>query len=104
MEVPKGYRGIIVQEAGKEKTASKNTEKEILEGEQEQEQGEVTVLDEIGSFEEVVIWNHESMVDGDDAFVKGLGEWISFADAVSYAFPACAQIYVYIYIYIYPRC
>lgn len=83
MDVPQGYKGIIVKEAGKEKTAFEKIEKESLEGEGgEEEQEEVTVLNEIGSFERVVIWNHESMVDGDDAFVKGLGEWISFADAM----------------------
>lgn len=95
MDVPQGYKGIIVKEAGKEKTAFEKIEKESLEGEGgEEEQEEVTVLNEIGSFERVVIWNHESMVDGDDAFVKGLGEWISFADAVSHASSACAQVYI----------
>ena len=49
------------------------------------------MLNEVGSFEKVVIWNHESTVDGDDAFVKGLSEWIGFAEAVSHDSPACAQ-------------
>lgn len=62
------------------------------EGEEKRE--EVTVLNEVGSFEKVVIWNHESMVDGDDAFVKGLHEWIGFAEAVSHVSLACGQRYM----------
>ena len=62
-----------------------NTGQGDLEGEEEEEeQEEVTVLNEVGSFEKVVIWNHESIIEGDDAFVKGLREWIAFAEAVSH--------------------
>lgn len=52
----------------------------------EEEQGEVTILNELGSFDKLLIWYHESMVDGDDPFVKGLAEWIGFAEAVSGVF------------------
>ena len=92
MDVPKGYRGVIVQEAGKEKIAVQDMNIGDLDGEEgEEEQEEVTVLNEVGLFDKVVIWNHESVVDGDDAFVKGLGEWIGFAQAVSRVFPAGSQ-------------
>ena len=91
IHVPQGYRGVIVKEAGKEKTASQSTDKGYLEEEEGEEQEEVAVLNEVGSFDRVVIWNHESMVDGDDAFVKGLDEWVVFAEAVSHVFPACVQ-------------
>ena len=57
-----------------------------MEGEEERE--EVTVLNEVGSFQNLFVWNHESMVDGDDAFVKGLNEWIGFAEAVSHVLQA----------------
>lgn len=82
IHVPQGYRGVIVKEAGKEKTASQSTDKGYLEEEEGEEQEEVAVLNEVGSFDRVVIWNHESMVDGDDAFVKGLDEWVVFAEAM----------------------
>lgn len=68
-----------------------NLERE--EGEEEPE--EVTVLNEVGSFDRVVVWSHETRLDEDDAFVKGLGEWIGFAEAVSHVFPACAQRSMY---------
>ena len=88
IEVPQGYRGVVVKEAGREKTAFQINEKKGLEGEEseerEEEQEEVTILNELGSFDKMLIWNHESMVDGDDPFVKGLNEWIGFAEAVSH--------------------
>lgn len=58
------------------------------EKEEEEEEEEITVLKEVGSFEKVIIWNHESMVDRDDAFMKGLNEWIGFAEAVSHHVPS----------------
>lgn len=93
IEVPQGYRGIVVEEAGRETTAFQNTEKGVLKGEEgeemEEEQKEVTMLNELGSFNKLLIWNHESIVDGDDPFVKGLSEWIGFAEAVSGVFSIC---------------
>ena len=89
IDVPQGYRGVIVKEAGKEKTAFQTPEKECLEGEEgEEEQEGIIVLDEVGSFKKVIIWNHESVVHGDDAFMKGLSEWIGFAEAVSHHIPS----------------
>ena len=40
------------------------------------------VLNVIGSFDEVVLWGHDSAPPEDDAFVKGVGKWIHFAEAV----------------------
>ena len=92
VDLPQGYRGVIVKEAGKEKTALQSHDKGDLEGEKaEEEQEEATLLEEVGSFEKMVIWNHESMVNGDDAFVKGVSEWIDFAEAVSHVFSSHTQ-------------
>lgn len=95
IDVPQGYRGVVVQEAGKERTAFRTTDRGGLEVEGDEELEEDTVLNEIGSFEKVIIWNHESMVDGDDAFVKGLSEWIGFAQVVSHMSLARGQRYMH---------
>ncbi|KAK4693249.1 ribonuclease H2 subunit C, partial [Lecanoromycetidae sp. Uapishka_2] len=58
-------------------------EEELLDGEEDDEEGEETgVLQEIGSFDEIILWGHESMAGNDDPFVKGMGEWTSFAEAM----------------------
>ena len=55
----------------------------------------MTVLNEIGSFDNLFLWNHESMINEDDAFIKGSSEWISFAEAVSHAFSVRRRTYVH---------
>ena len=78
-------------EAGKEKNAFQRSEnggyeREEEKGEREEEQEDMTVMNEIGSFDNLLLWNHESMINEDDTFVKGLSEWIRFAEAVSHPF------------------
>ena len=99
VKVAQGYRGVIVKESGKEKIAFQKGEdgryEREGEGRLEEEQEDMTVLNEIGSFDNLLIWNHESIINEDDAFVKGLNEWISFAEAVSHAFPVHRRRYVH---------
>ena len=99
LQVPQGYRGVIVKEAGNEMTGFQTLEQGGLEndeGEQrEEEQEEITMLNEISAFDKLLIWSHESIVEGNDAFVKGLSEWIGFAEAVSLVFPGCGRLYMH---------
>ena len=59
------------------------------EGEEEEEEEEnreaeenVKILEEIGTFDEIMVWGHEQMPAGDDVFVRGIEEWIGFAEAM----------------------
>lgn len=58
------------------------------EEEAEEEDGEgvqtVGTLEEVAEFEEVIVWDHEAIRSGEDAFVKGMEEWIRFAEVVSF--------------------
>lgn len=88
--MPDGYRGVVVRRKGSEGEKPKAKDRwrgeygNDVEGE-EQEEGEedVAVLEELATFEEVVVWDHEKVVEDDDGIVKGLEEWIRFAEAVS---------------------
>jgi ribonuclease H2 subunit C len=42
----------------------------------------VRILEEQASFDEVVLWGHESTPDENDPYVKGIQEWIAFAETV----------------------
>ena len=53
---------------------------------EEWEEEEVKVLEEVASFEELIVWGHEAMPEDDDTFVKGMEEWVRFAEAVSLLF------------------
>lgn len=41
-----------------------------------------TILDKQGSFSAFMVWDHEKLPAADDPFVKGVSEWIRFAEAV----------------------
>lgn len=42
----------------------------------------VKILEEQASFDAVVLWGHESTPDENDPYVKGIEEWIAFAETV----------------------
>jgi ribonuclease H2 subunit C len=43
----------------------------------------VVVAEKLGAFDEVVVWGHGSAVDEkEDAYVRGIREWIGFAEAM----------------------
>lgn len=57
---------------------------ELQNGEQDEVLEEpVKVLDAQSTFDEFVVWGHEIMPAADDPFVKGVEEWMKFAEAVS---------------------
>lgn len=50
---------------------------------EEEEDLEVKVLEEQATFDEVMVWGHEVVVDeGSDPYVRGVEEWIGFAEQV----------------------
>lgn len=53
------------------------------EGEDEEEPVEVRIMDQTGTFSDIVVWGHEMVPDEEDAYRKGIEEWMGFAQAVS---------------------
>ncbi|KAL6719137.1 hypothetical protein ACLMJK_003374 [Lecanora helva] len=82
VKLPEGYEGMIVQKSGKEQRLVQNVEQQKVDEEagREENEEELGRLSKIGSFEEVIIWGHDSCVPTDDLFVKGIEEWIGFAE------------------------
>lgn len=61
-----------------------DTERDADADESEEQNIEVRVMEEVGEFDEVVVWGHEVAPDGnEDPYSKGIGEWLSFSEAVS---------------------
>ncbi|KAL9125082.1 MAG: hypothetical protein Q9217_005665, partial [Psora testacea] len=90
IKVPEGYQGIVVKEGSKQHDTTQEQMKDALDSNhgEEGDAQDTRSLEEVGSFDEVILWGHESFVEGDDAFVKGLGEWVGFAEAVRSVFRA----------------
>ena len=43
----------------------------------------VKVLEGNSTFDHMIVWGHDTLPAADDPFVKGVEEWIAFAEAVS---------------------
>jgi ribonuclease H2 subunit C len=44
---------------------------------------EIKIAEQIGEFDEVVVWGHGGTVDeGSDMFVRGVREWVGFAESM----------------------
>ncbi|RVX74228.1 hypothetical protein B0A52_02060 [Exophiala mesophila] len=42
----------------------------------------VRLLQQASTFSDVVVWGHDAVPDADDSFVKGVQDWIAFAQAL----------------------
>lgn len=47
----------------------------------------VKLLEKQATFGDYVVWGHEVIPAADDSFVKGVEEWVKFAELVSDRFP-----------------
>lgn len=80
IKIPVGYQGLVL----------KATDKTIVESapiiEDDDEEPElpnpIKIVEEVSSFEEMVIWGHDQNPASDNNFAKGVEEWISFAEAI----------------------
>ncbi|KAL9107736.1 MAG: hypothetical protein Q9187_008388 [Circinaria calcarea] len=90
--VPEGYKGVVVQTSDRtiptrslDPTSNENSpgntidEPTDVDGDEDEP---VKVLEQVATFEELVVWGHEVMPEEDETFVKGVGEWIAWAEAI----------------------
>ncbi|KAK3338531.1 ribonuclease H2, subunit C [Neurospora tetraspora] len=102
LPLPEGYKGVVASKAPKQEgeeekkkearlphemsfVMDNDNEPEVVDLEAEEssrQEPEVGGWMEIqAEFEEVVVWGHESLADaGGDAYVRGVEEWIGFAN------------------------
>ena len=75
LKLPAGYKGVVL-----------STTDEVLpkkgEGEDDEEEPEVKIMEEQSVFDEIMVWGHEAVMDEADPYVRGLEEWIGFAEQV----------------------
>ncbi|KAI8946030.1 ribonuclease H2, subunit C [Xylaria longipes] len=86
VKLPKGYYGVVVEKTdAKLETLTKqepvNEDVEVIEN--PEDQLEVGAMKSKATFDELMIWGHESMSDSSvDPYVRGMEEWIAFAEEV----------------------
>lgn len=89
IKIPGGYSGIVVKAEAKElgnlpvnRERWRQKEESGHGVEDDGEEEVLKVLEEVGEFRGIMVWGHESIAGGDDTFVKGIEEWIGFADMI----------------------
>jgi hypothetical protein len=83
LKVPKGYRGVVVSKT--DRILSKEVPVQESAGDEEavEEEVEVKIMEEQSEFEDIMVWGHEALPDNTaDPYVRGMEEWIAFAEQV----------------------
>jgi len=86
LALPENYTGAVMH--GTEKVLPQShTSKEQNEVDEEdmEKEGdvEVKIMEQVGSFDEVLVWGHGGKVDqSQDVYARGLGEWIEWAECM----------------------
>ena len=81
IKVPEKYQGLVLKAT--DKTIIEPVQPAEDDDEEEPELPEpVKVVDEVSTFDEMIVWGHDQVPAADDSFVKGIEEWIAFAEAI----------------------
>ncbi|KAF2494324.1 hypothetical protein BU16DRAFT_540802 [Lophium mytilinum] len=95
VKIPEGYKGVVLDITDKAAPQPKKVQNEGRaddEGDNEEEEDPVDVkaVEELATFEEIVVWGHEAApANTEDPYAKGVHEWIGFAEAVAVWKQAC---------------
>jgi ribonuclease H2 subunit C len=81
--IPEGYTGVIAtvtDRTSQQPVKNVPAEDDVTELEQP-----VKVLEMQGTFDDMMVWGHEILPAADDPYVKGVEEWVRFAETVCYS-------------------
>jgi ribonuclease H2 subunit C len=70
----------VLPRENQDRYAGQEDAADIEEDEEEQETG---ILEEKATFNNVMVWGHEMLVDKEDVYVRALEEWVGVAESVS---------------------
>ncbi|OJJ47962.1 hypothetical protein ASPZODRAFT_131581 [Penicilliopsis zonata CBS 506.65] len=78
--IPEGYQGVVAITTDKTLPVKQNNHSiEDLDVEPEEP---VKILEQQATFDELLVWDHEAIPATDDSFVKGVEEWLKFAEVM----------------------
>ncbi|EKV04487.1 Ribonuclease H2, subunit C [Penicillium digitatum] len=80
--LPDGYRGVIATHTDRVLPATQRADDGGAEEAEAEPEEPVKIMEMQGTFDEFVVWGHEALPAADDTFVKGVEEWLQFADAM----------------------
>ena len=94
--MPGNYQGAVLEvtgrvlQPGSDETGNRSGghdtygEEEEEDGDADEQEAEVKIAEQAGLFDEFVVWGHDAAPqEMEDPYLKGINEWIGFAEAVS---------------------
>jgi ribonuclease H2 subunit C len=84
LPLPANYTGAVLHMTDKLVPQARTDNGHMEDGDDvEETPEEVKIADQVGEFDEVVVWGHGGEVEaGQDMFVRGMQEWVGFAEAM----------------------
>lgn len=84
--LPEGYEGAVLQKTDKKVVAKPSIPipgaEDDLDEATAPKEIDTMVMEQHAKFKEIMVWDHEAVPDAGDVYVKGIEEWIGFAEAV----------------------
>lgn len=87
--LPQGYTGAVLSVTDKQLQQSRPKPQAIEDDEDggenavEEQDVEVYIAEQVGEFDEFIVWGHGGQVDGaQDGYVRGMKEWITFSESM----------------------
>jgi ribonuclease H2 subunit C len=90
LPLPNNYTGAILHVTDKQLPQSRTQPPEPPAGEDDEDAEaeesipvEVKIAEQIGQFDEFIVWGHGGEVDASgDVFIRGMNEWVGFAESM----------------------
>ena len=89
LPLPQNYTGAILHVTDKQLPQTRTQQQQPADEDDEDAEVEesmpveVKIAEQVGEFDEIIIWGHGGEVDGSgDAFVRGMNEWVGFAESM----------------------
>jgi len=94
LALPQAYQGVVLQKTDQKVIAKPSMPTPGQEAEHANAPKEVDTMitEQHASFSDIMVWDHEAVPGGDDVYVKGMEEWIDFAEAVC-SLVVCPSMY-----------
>ncbi|KAI1132413.1 ribonuclease H2, subunit C [Nemania abortiva] len=92
LKLPEGYRGMVVEQTDAEPDTSTNQDEDVEVMENAEDKLKVGAMKGKAAFDELVVWGHESTSDSTvDPYVRGMEEWIAFAEEIHSTTPGSEE-------------
>lgn len=93
MKIPEGYKGVVLSSSTHSSEANDTySGRRARKDEDDEDVIEESIMEEKADFEDLMVWGHEASPDeATDPYLRGIQEWIAFAEVVGSLLPPCRR-------------